>query len=130
MHADEPLPEELPPFSAEAGKSGSFNLTFCNPLGREINLSSMCSNTHNFTITPERCSIAAYGSENLAIQYEPSSVGEKETGTVSLVSEASGTWEYQCIGKVSSGQSFNLMPKCTNLVLPCACRCSAYSAPE
>lgn len=105
MHADEPLPEELPPFSAEAGKTGTYNLTFCNPLGKEINLQSMCTNTNNFTVKPERCSVAAYGSEVLALQYEPSSVGEEETCTISLVSEASGTWEYKCTGKASPSKT-------------------------
>lgn len=93
-----PEPEHLPEMRASVGRRDRCAVVVENPTRHEASVRAEVDNDRNFAVEPPTFVLAPYSRFEVVVTYTPSSVGEREQGTVRLRSDTVGEWVYHASG--------------------------------
>jgi len=95
LTADKPSPVELEQFQCEIGKSVTQQFTIENPIGENVHLAVLNSNSSNFVLHhTDDLLLEPFGSLQITVEYTASKVGIEQAGSLTLTHPKVADWEF------------------------------------
>jgi hypothetical protein len=98
LSAEPAPPTELPPMSAEVGRSMKQTVILENPTGMAVQLISNVDNRRNFSVSPGQLQLPPYGQAEATVEYTPSALSTPQNALISYSHAKLGEWLYEVSG--------------------------------
>lgn len=99
LTGENPPPTELPSMECEVGRKATQTIQLDNPTEEDIVLKGFTSNARNFSFSPSRLAVPAYGTLEVTITYTPNTIGEWQGSSMSFKHPTVGEWNYEIKGR-------------------------------
>merc|ERR1740117_2872988 len=93
LTGENPPPTELPSMECEVGRKATQTIQLDNPTEEDIVLKGFTSNARNFSFSPSRLAVPAYGTLEVTITYTPNTIGEWQGSSMSFKHPTVGEWQ-------------------------------------
>ena len=105
LAADAAPPVDVPPMRVSVGSSATCIVTLDNPTRHASVVAASIDNERNFSVEPAGLELAPLSSQDVRVTYDPTSVGQQETGLLIFDSDRLGKWEFRLSGQGEAPES-------------------------